>query len=108
MEYIQTVSQLNEKSREYHITLALVFVDYRKAFDSVEINVIRNALVHAGIPSSYIRLLDECFSNTSTTIQLYDRKLKILIGKGVRQRDTIIPKLFTAALQGPDSSKLLQ
>ncbi|VDP07086.1 unnamed protein product [Heligmosomoides polygyrus] len=58
-----------------------------------------NALVHAGIPSPYIRLLDECFSNTSTTIQLFDRKLKISIGKGVRQGDTISPKLFTAALQ---------
>ncbi|VDO91672.1 unnamed protein product [Heligmosomoides polygyrus] len=36
---------------------------------------------------------------TSTTIQLFDRKLKIPIGKGIRQRDTISPKLFTAALQ---------
>ncbi|VDP54860.1 unnamed protein product [Heligmosomoides polygyrus] len=36
---------------------------------------------------------------TITTIQLFDRKLKIPIGKGVRQGDTISPKLFTAALQ---------
>ncbi|WKY01731.1 hypothetical protein Q1695_015607 [Nippostrongylus brasiliensis] len=40
-----------------------------------------------------------CFSNTSTTIQLFDRKLTIPIEKGVRQGDTISPKLFTAALQ---------
>ncbi|VDP04511.1 unnamed protein product [Heligmosomoides polygyrus] len=66
---------------------------------TLEVNAILNALVHAGIPSPYIRLLDEFFSNTSTTIQLFDRKLKILIAKGVRQGDTISPKLFTAALQ---------
>ncbi|VDP34748.1 unnamed protein product [Heligmosomoides polygyrus] len=68
MDHIQT--HLIERSREYHIPLVLVFVDYRKAFDSVEINAILNALVHAGIPSPYIRLLDDCFSNTSTIIQI--------------------------------------
>ncbi|VDO25080.1 unnamed protein product [Haemonchus placei] len=30
---------------------------------------------------------------------MFDRKLKIQVGKGVRQGDTISPKLFTAALQ---------
>ncbi|VDO25161.1 unnamed protein product [Heligmosomoides polygyrus] len=65
----------------------------------MEINALPNALVHAGIPSPYIRLLDECFSNTSTTIQLFDRKLKITIGNGVRQGDTISAKLSTAAIQ---------
>ncbi|WKX95020.1 hypothetical protein Q1695_011906 [Nippostrongylus brasiliensis] len=99
MDQIQTVAQLIERSREYHIPLVLVFVDYRKAFDSVEINVVLNALVHAGVPSPYVQLLGECFSNTSTTIQLFDRKLTIPIEKGVRQGDTISPKLFTAALQ---------
>ncbi|VDO77462.1 unnamed protein product [Heligmosomoides polygyrus] len=47
MDHIQTVSQLIERSREYHLPLVLVFVDYRKAFDSVEINAILNAFVHA-------------------------------------------------------------
>ncbi|VDP42438.1 unnamed protein product [Heligmosomoides polygyrus] len=43
--------------------------------------------------------LDECFSNTSTAIQLFDRKHKIPIGKAIRLGDTIFPKLFTVALQ---------
>ena len=91
VDHIQTVSQLIERSREYHIPLVLVFVDYRKAFASVEINAILNALVHAGIPSPYIRLLDECFSNTSTTIQLFDRKLKIPIGKEYGRETRFLP-----------------
>ncbi|WKX91158.1 hypothetical protein Q1695_009751 [Nippostrongylus brasiliensis] len=99
MDQIQTVAQLIERSHEYHIPLVLVFVDYRKASDSVEINAVLNALVHAGVPSPYVQLFDECFSNTSTTIQLFDRKHTIPIEKGVRQGDTISPKLFTAALQ---------
>ncbi|WKY04256.1 hypothetical protein Q1695_005328 [Nippostrongylus brasiliensis] len=66
---------------------------------SEKINAVLNAFVHAGVPSPYVQLLDECFSNTSITIQLFDRKLTIPIEKGVRQGDTISPKLFTAALQ---------
>ncbi|VDP03100.1 unnamed protein product [Heligmosomoides polygyrus] len=59
MDHTHTVPQFIERSREYHIPLALVFVDYRKAFDYVEINAILNVLVHAGIPSPYIRLFNE-------------------------------------------------
>ncbi|VDL68680.1 unnamed protein product [Nippostrongylus brasiliensis] len=51
MDQIQTVAQLIERSREYHIPLVLVFVDYRNAFDSVKINALLNALVYAGVPS---------------------------------------------------------
>ncbi|EYB81048.1 hypothetical protein Y032_0394g639 [Ancylostoma ceylanicum] len=99
MDNIQAVTQLIERSREYHLPLVLVFVDYKKAFDSVETNAVLNALAHAGVPSVYIRLLEQCFSDNSTIIQLFDRKLKIPIERGVRQGDTISPKLFTAALQ---------
>ncbi|KAK6031965.1 hypothetical protein OSTOST_01866 [Ostertagia ostertagi] len=58
---------------------------------------------HTGRSSpAYIQLLEQCFSNTTTTIQLLDRKIKIPIQKGVRQDDTISPKLFMAALQLED------
>uniref|UniRef100_A0A7I4Y7G6 Reverse transcriptase domain-containing protein n=1 Tax=Haemonchus contortus TaxID=6289 RepID=A0A7I4Y7G6_HAECO len=99
MDNIQAVTQLIERSREYRLPLALLFVDYKKAFDSVEINAVLNALAQAGVDPAYVHLLEQCLSNTSTSIQLFERKLKIPVGKGVRQGDTISPKLFTAALQ---------
>ncbi|EYB98423.1 hypothetical protein Y032_0131g1614 [Ancylostoma ceylanicum] len=98
MDNMQAVTQLTERSREYHLPLVLVFVDYKKTLDSVETNAVLNASAYTGIPSVYIRLLEQCFSNNSTIIQLFDRKLKIPIERGVRQGDTISPKLFTAAL----------
>nr|CDJ91205.1 RNA-directed DNA polymerase (reverse transcriptase) domain containing protein [Haemonchus contortus] len=99
MDNIHAVSQLIESSREYRLPLALLFVDYKKAFDSVEINAVLNALVQAGVDPAYVHLLEQCLSNTSTFIQLFERKLKISVGKGVRQGDTKSPKLSTAALQ---------
>nr|CDJ86538.1 RNA-directed DNA polymerase (reverse transcriptase) domain containing protein [Haemonchus contortus] len=99
MDNIHAVSKLTERSQEYCLPLALLFVDYKKAFDSVEISVVLNALVQSGVDPAYVHLLEQCLSNTSTFIQLFERKLKIPVGKGVRQGDTISPKLFTAALQ---------
>nr|CDJ88750.1 RNA-directed DNA polymerase (reverse transcriptase) domain containing protein [Haemonchus contortus] len=99
MDNIQAASQLTERSREYSLSLALLFVDYKKAFDSVEINTDLNALVQAGVDPAYVHLLEQCLSNTSTFIQLFDQNLKISVGRGVRQGDTISPKLFMAALK---------
>nr|CDJ88451.1 endonuclease-reverse transcriptase [Haemonchus contortus] len=64
MDNIQAVTQLVERSREYRLPLALLFVDYRKAFDSVEINAVLNALAQAGVDPAYVHLLEQCLSNT--------------------------------------------
>ncbi|KAE9413728.1 hypothetical protein Angca_007782, partial [Angiostrongylus cantonensis] len=99
MDHIQTVSRVIEVCREYHFPLVLTFVDYEKAFDSVETKAILSALVDQGVDPSYIRTLSDCYRNCTTKIQLFHRPLTIPIGKGVRQGDTISPKLFSAALQ---------
>ncbi|PIO63209.1 hypothetical protein TELCIR_15202, partial [Teladorsagia circumcincta] len=91
--------QPNMLPYEHHMPLVLTFVDYEKAFDSVETNAILSALVDQGVESSYVNILADCYRHCSTTLQLFDRPLTIPIEKGVRQGDTISPKLFTAAFQ---------
>ncbi|KAK6749651.1 hypothetical protein RB195_001952 [Necator americanus] len=99
LDHIQTVSRVIEVCREYRLPLVLTFVDYEKAFDSVETNAILSALVDQGVDASYVRTLANCYERCTTKIQLFHRPLTIPIEKGVRQGDTISPKLFTAALQ---------
>ncbi|KAK6757419.1 hypothetical protein RB195_015317 [Necator americanus] len=99
LDHIQTVSRVIEVCREYRLPFVLTFVDYEKAFDSVETNAILSALVDQGVDASYVRKLANCYDRCTTRIQLFHRPLTIPIGKGVRQGDTISPKLFTAALQ---------
>ncbi|KAK6040726.1 hypothetical protein COOONC_21769 [Cooperia oncophora] len=51
---------LIERCKEYKMPLILTFVDYTKAFDSVEINAVLNALQHAGVDPTYVNVLEKC------------------------------------------------
>ena len=67
MDHIQTVSRVIEVCREYRLPLVLNFVDYEKAFDSVETNAILSALVDQGDPA-YVRTLVDCYKDCTTTV----------------------------------------
>ncbi|KAK6764609.1 hypothetical protein RB195_024799 [Necator americanus] len=99
LDHIQNVSTVIEVCWEYRLSLVLTFVDYEKAFGSVETNAILSALVDQGVDESYVRTLENCYDRCTTRIQLFHRPLTIPIGKKVRRGDTISPKLLTAALQ---------
>ena len=52
MNHIQTVSRVIEVCREYRMPLVVTFIDYEKAFDSVETNAILRALVDQEVDPS--------------------------------------------------------
>ncbi|CAF4674817.1 unnamed protein product, partial [Rotaria socialis] len=99
IDHLHVINQILERTRECKIPLCMVFVDYEKAFDSIEINAVINALVRQNIPKKYIRTLLNIDTDCSTSIRLFNNNIAIPINRGVRQGDTISPKLFTAALE---------
>ncbi|XP_030755289.1 uncharacterized protein LOC115881780 [Sitophilus oryzae] len=84
---------------KYNRPLALVFVDFQKAFDTVELTSIIAALEQGRVDYRYTRLIEYIYSNATTTVKLHETTDKIEVGKGVRQGYTISPKLFTAVLE---------
>ena len=81
--------------------MCVAFVDYEKASDSVQTQAILTSLQEQGIEDVYIEILKHIYTDSSLTVGLHLHKEseKIRIKRGVRQGDTISPKLFTATLE---------
>ena len=99
MDHIHVINQLLERCREYKTPRVLKFVDHEKAFDSIEINAVLQAIHCQGIAYDYVALIQELNSSCSTDITLFYRPLHIPVARGVKQGDTISPKLFNAGLE---------
>ena len=52
-----------------------------------------------GIEDVYIEILKDIYTDSSVTVHLHKESEKIRNKRGVRQGDTISPKLFTATLE---------
>ena len=98
-DHIHAINQLKEKCREYNIPLCVAFVDYEKEFDSVQTQAILTSLQEQGIEEVYIEILKDIYTDSSVTVHLHKESEKIRIKRGVRQGDTISPKLCTATLE---------
>ena len=92
MDHLQAINQLIEKSNEYQIYLCLGFVDYQKAFDSIEHKDMFNALRKAGIHEGYINIIQDIYTNATARIHIdKDISKEVKMERGVRQGDTISP-----------------
>lgn len=98
IDHIHTLNQIIERCNEYKKPLALLFIDFEKAFDSVEHNAVLKALCTAGIEHQYIQIIKEINANSTTSIELFDSPIQINIERGVRQGDVISPNLFSCLL----------
>ncbi|KAK6751338.1 hypothetical protein RB195_002990 [Necator americanus] len=66
-------------SREYKMPLCLTFIDLKKAFDSVKTEAVVEALDNQGVPSQYMKVLRELYSNFTIGILPSDKNIIIEI-----------------------------
>jgi len=88
--HLHSVNQLIEKSDEYKIPLAMAFVDYQKAFDSVDIHKVLESIKNQGVEPVYVNILNYIYQNGTSFIRLHKDSNPFPLQKGVRQGDTIL------------------
>ena len=95
MDHIFTLIQLLERAREYRLPMCVAFVDYLKAFDSVESNGVFQSLREQRIASQYMDLLRETNSGCTTHVSLLSSPIRVPVQKGVKQWGHHLPEALS-------------
>jgi hypothetical protein len=77
-----------------------LFIDFKKAYDSIKREVLYNTLLEFGIPKKLVRLIKMCLSETYSKVctgKLLSDKFPIQ--NGLKQGDALLPLLFNFALE---------
>jgi hypothetical protein len=99
-DYIFYIWQILDKKWEYNGMVHQLFVDLKKAYDSVKREVLYNILLEFGIPKKLVRLIKMCSNETYSKVCV--GKLlsdKFPIQNGLKQGDALSPLLFNFALE---------
>lgn len=77
----------------------MAFVDYKKAFDSIELCHILKSLKSQEIPDKYSRIIKKIYEMSKITINIEKNGENFHLERGVKQGDPMSPKLFNAVLE---------
>jgi hypothetical protein len=93
-DHIFCIRQILEKKWEYNGAVHQLFVDFKKAYDSVRREVLYNIIIESGIPLKLVRLIKMCLNETYSRVRvgkhLSDR---FPIKNGLKQGDALSPLL---------------
>jgi hypothetical protein len=99
-DHIFCIRQILEKKWEYNEAVHQLFVDFKKAYDSVRKEVLYNILIEFDIPLKLARLIKMCLNETYSRVRVGKHfSDRFPIKNGVKQRDALSPVLFSFALE---------
>ena len=94
-DQISNIHWIIKKAREFQKNMYFCFIDYAKAFDSVDHNKLWKIVKEVGIPDHLICLLRNLYAGQETTVRPGHGATDWLqIGKGVCQGCILSPHLF--------------
>ena len=99
IDQIATLRIIVEQSLEFDSSLYINFVDYEKAFDSLDRDTLWKVLQHYGIPEKIITLIRNTYDGMTCKVTHAGRLPESFKGKtGVRQGCLLSPFMFLVAI----------
>lgn len=99
LDHSFTLNELISRSDEYNFPCYMVFIDYCKAFDSIEFGAVWTALRNQGVHSKIINIMRNAYQKGQIFVRVGQDKVPIEKARGVRQGDPLSPQLFNSVLQ---------
>jgi hypothetical protein len=94
------IRQILEKKWEYNGTVHQIFINFKKAYDSVRREVLYNILIEFGIPRKLVGLIKMCLNETYSGVRIgKNQSDKFTIENGLKQGDALSSLLFNFALE---------
>ena len=94
-DHIATMRIIIEQSLEWQTPLYTVFIDFQKAFDSVDRDVIWRLMYHYGFPPKFVTIIQQLYEDATCRV-IHDGKLTepFSVVTGVRQGCLLSPTIF--------------
>jgi hypothetical protein len=69
-DHVFYIRQILEKKWEYNGTVHQLFIDFKKAYDSVRREELYNILIEFGIPRKVVGLIKMCLNETYSRVRI--------------------------------------
>jgi len=97
-DHIFCLRQILEKKWEYNEAVYQLFIDFKKAYNSVRTQVLYSILIEFGILMKPVRLIKMCLNETCSRVRVGKNLCEMFpIRNGLKQGDALSPLLFNFA-----------
>ncbi|PSN38677.1 hypothetical protein C0J52_08897 [Blattella germanica] len=104
---IFSLRQILEKKWDYNDTVRQLYVDFKKAYDSIKRGMLYSILMNFGIAKKLVRLIGMCLNGTKSSVRVGKQVSDIFeIHNGLKQGDALSPLLSNLDKEGVELNSI--